>query len=295
VTVALTSLLNRPGGPAPYADPTARDLLAPHGGLLYRRGYVASYDTFNGGTFSGWADHFHYARPTMPLSLENRITFGGSSHSLRLAPAVRDIPAASGNGGGAFKRLDRPPHGNLVSFSGQLALRGDGSLTTEDWPFMSWGLAFDTQRWDNAARDFPQVTYQTRPNKADGTPQDPAWHVRVVRADGTTTSRVIPGTAGLGAGLNERKANSQYVRLTWELDRGDGHGRYYELQAGGRTFDLRNILGPGESASDHVLQDTSWDHFTGTLNLGLLLTRAPARTVDMLAGELVATYNDLGA
>lgn len=289
--------------PGPHFDPTDLDKLSDRGGLLKSRGKVINYDTFEGGRFNGWVNHVGYATPYPPIGLTKHVAWGGSDTSLHLSTATRDHPIVNNRhtSTSTYKRCTRPHDGGLVSFSAMIAIAGDGSLSDLILPFSSWGICIDSQRLDNAWRSFFQVQYVEQGFAADGvTRLQPAWEVRAInKADGSRAGVLIPGSAGTAAGLNERKWNPNYVRLTVDFDGDGGHGTYYEFQVNDSVFDLRNILPPEQDARDHILENTTWDDFRGGFNSGLLLSRSNInpdyRNVEMAAGQCLTTFDDKAA
>lgn len=269
-------------------DPTAPDLLAP-AGLVRKRGKRLFHSTFADGSFDGWRDHFAYGTPRGNVGL-TRYPLMSGSHAMMISTGENVYGTGTqSNSAGTYKNLTRPADGGLASFSGFFALAGEGDLTTKTFPWASWGIGLDTQKWDDTARSFFKVECRD-----DSNTEAPGWFIRS-GSNGSSTDIAIPNSRGFFPGGNERKWNFAYLRLTVDLSANAGAGGYHEFQVGTKVFDLRG-LGAG-SAPDLILSNGSHDDFTGGFNPGVTLTRSTKNTTyrynALVADDLVCTFDDV--
>lgn len=303
-----TTLLEGSGGGAAGSgfDPRIFDLLGEeNGSLLQRRGTAIFHETFDApDAFGGFHNHWSGGAPVAPVGKSNMITWGSRS-SLLLSPSRSDrIPeTAARRGTSIYKRMSRPlANPGVVSFSAMIAVVGSSSYDIEQPPFSHWGISMDSQRWDNTSRMFPRLNCT---NMGDMDPQWGIWsYARPSsgtpatwgpgdRASGGNTP--IPGAKGISAGLNERKMNPNYVRLTYDFGGGpDGIGGYVEAQINNRVFDLRGLLPSNRLPWDNVLQGDSLDDFRGGFNFGISVYRRsdPVAEVGLVIGQTMATFGD---
>lgn len=273
------------GGGGSAVDPTALDILASEGGLLRRRGKRMFHSTFEGASFEGWRDHYGTGSPSPAIGLTRYPVFSGT-HALMLSTgSVPYFSDNASNSSGTYKNLSFPREKGLVSFSGYFAQASDASNTqgSEDVGFESIGLFFDTQSWANVRR-FYRASLTTRPGAAT-----PVW--MLTTPNGQIT---IPGTGAITGGINERKWNFNYFRLTIDLAGGpDGLGGYVELQLNSRVFDLRAWSPP----LDNPQAGSAMDSFLGGFNAGLAISRSyriPEYTENAVVfDDLVVTFNDV--
>ncbi|VXB32315.1 hypothetical protein [Pseudoclavibacter sp. 8L] len=277
------SLLGGGGGAA--AQAMNLDVLAPEGGLLRKRGKVMFHSTFEGGDFQGWRDHYGTGSPSPAVGLTKYPVMSGSHAMMLSTGSVPYFADNVSNSSGTYKNLSFPREKGLVSFSGFFAQASDASNTagSQDVGFDNVGLFFDTQSWADVRR-FYRASLTTRAGSAT-----PAW--MITTREGQI---VVPNTGNITGGINERKWNFNYWRLTIDLAGGpDGLGGYVELQVNSRTFDLRAYAPP----IDAPQAGSAMDSFAGGFNPGLAIARSyrvPEYTENAVVfDDLVVTFNDV--
>lgn len=300
-----TTLMPLGGSKSEAFDPRQLDRLGTkNGSLLKSRGNVLVHSTFDPpSNFDGWNNHYTGNRPVAPVGKTSLVSWGSSS-SLVLAPSVSTtVPNTSvNNQTSVYKRMSRPADDlGVVSFSAMIAIVGDSAAATTQVPFQSWGIGIDSQRWDNGSRMFfrlhcnntgdmtPKFGVWAYDKPATGTPD--TW-TREQRTGGGTID--IPGAVGVSAGVNERKLNPNYVRLTVDYSLNGGLGGYLEAQINNKVYDLRGLLPANKMAWDDVLKGNSLDDFRGGFNIGAFITRrtSPVAQVQMVIGQAMLTYGD---
>lgn len=263
--MSVTNLALAGGAVASIPD---QDILSDQGGLLRSRGDTLWQCTFEGGSFEGWPDHWGYATPNSHIGLTNKVESG--THALMLSTPETSSAVATTFGAATYKRDAVDKDWDVVSFSGKFALWGEGDITDRKYPFGSVMLGIDTQWPDDSHRTFAKLMLK---DIGDGAP---AWYVgggKTSSASGAASKAdvLIPGSQKAWVGMNERKWNYQYWRLTYSRKANGGMGGYVEAQVGGKVFDLRALTG---TPYDLLLNNGSADMFTGGFNCGIGLGRS---------------------
>ncbi|MEW1705940.1 hypothetical protein AB0230_01755 [Microbacterium sp. NPDC089190] len=272
-------------------DPLAFDLTRSKkaSARLLRRGDVLNHDTFSGGSFNGWRDHFAYATPRGVLGLTQYPLIDGD-HALMLSTGEGPYSADSvWNSHGTYRNMSVLNNDwDLISVSGFIMLAGDGDLTAKKYPWGTVEIGLDTQWPGSTQRSFFKAYLK---DGIGGTAGSTGWMLR--RSDGSDV--MVAGSADVFTGGNERKWNWMYVRLTISRFANGGKGGYVELQVNDTIFDLQAQFGT-ILAEDLILNNGSHDQFRYGLNEMFATTRSPFNTDyrynAMVVQHPITTVND---
>lgn len=188
-------------------------------------------------SFYGWRQHVTgsttSAQPINPPGL-TRYPSMGENWALKLSTPdkpIGEIPANQQQFA-VYKNMSRHftvAEAKLISFSGYFA-----SMPAREAPGANWALGMDCQTWGNTKRSFFKT--ECRYPSGTGAAQ---WYL-VNNAGSAVVIEPTNVTKRHTAGINQNKANLNYVELTVKLEANEEAGAYYSLQVNDLYFDLFN-------------------------------------------------------
>jgi hypothetical protein len=239
------------------------------------------------------------AQPINPPGL-TRYPAMGENWALKLS--TPDLPLASipanQRSYAVYKNLSRhfkATEAGLISFSGYFA-----SMAGREAPGGNWAIGIDAQTWGNTDRSF----FKAECHYSSGT-GGAQWYL--VDNEGAAIA-ILPTNASARhtAGINQNKANFNYIELTVKLNANGERGQYYSLQINDLFFDLTNVenwadptqsgkQAPQGSESDPTTSAAHLLNYSGGLNFGIFGSASVAEgshPTRLICVDLMATVFD---
>jgi hypothetical protein len=230
-----------------------------------------------------------------PLGL-TRYPSMGPGYALKLSTPDRPLThiPTSQNNVAAYKRLSRfftESESSLISFSGYFA-----SMPGRVAPGSNWSIGIDAQMWGSTDRSFFKASCRYPGGGAAN------WYL----TDNSGAVVQLASSSRITAGLNQNKANFNYVEMIVKLNANSGRGQYYGLQVNNTYFDLTDTAvwaDPTQSGQQSVQGSTTdpsstTTHlldFDGGLNFGVFFTGPGDDTSyphRLICADLIATVFD---
>lgn len=254
-------------------------------------------------SFYGYRQHFSgagtAAQPINPMGL-TRYPAMGENWALKLS--TPDLPLAQIPANqqqfAVYKNLSRfftAEEVGLISYSGYFA-----SMCGREAPGGNWAIGIDSQTWGSKERSFFKA--ECRYSSGTGPAQ---WYLvdnsgaAVVLKPANVTKRHV-------AGINQNKANFNYVELVVKLNANGERGEYYSLQVNDLYLDLLDPTvwedptqsgkqTPQGSEADPTTSAAHLLNFDGGLNFGVFGSASVAEgsyPTRLICCDLMATIFD---
>ena len=254
-------------------------------------------------SFYGFRQHYAGAgvlgQPINPPGLTRYPVMGGN-WALKLS--TPDLPEsqipANQRQFAVYKNLSRyftKTEVRLISYSGYFAV-----MPGREAPGANWALGIDSQTWGNTERSFFKVECRYPGGSAA------QWYL--VNNAGEAI-QILPANVSKRhtAGINQNKANFNYVEFTVKLNANNERGQYYSLQVNDLFFDLTNVetwadpsqsgqQTPQGSESDPGTSAAHMLNFDGGLNFGIFgsaPSAAGSHPFRLICADLMATIFDV--
>jgi hypothetical protein len=234
-------------------------------------------------TFNHWRQHYAgqgtSGAPVIPPGLTRYPSL--DSYALVLSTPDKGISQtpSSQRGFGSYKNLSRwftEDDAGLVTFSAYIT-----TMVGRVAPGASWSIGIDTQKWGSSPGTYDRSFFKLSCQYVGGV-NGALWYL--VNNAGTAVPLKRPDgsdTSGSTAGLNQNKANFNYVELTVDLSSNGGRGKYVSCQINNMVLDLTdtNVWADSTQSGQQSTQGLGLGHigstseylldYSGGLNFGV--------------------------